>query len=274
MNLRTILFLFLIGLPLPSNGQAKWLATEQGNAFDGLSRMAYNLDNNEEVALTILNKTNSVNLKFQSLEDFLKGSLALVVNSEKYPTKKFSPVLRVLMSFDRNPEVYYVDFDADEGYISIKNAISADYTKFFNRYEIINLLKRNSSVHFRLVYKNQTNEDYTILLINSSSAIDKTLKYSSDYSIEILLLAHAWAEAWDDKLYHWKISENVETVLKKEFGPYAFRLVDSIYLSRDKQILEIYLKYDLGEIKIPRGVFLKDALDEEGNLIPSSNFLN
>ncbi|WP_029035866.1 hypothetical protein [Salinimicrobium xinjiangense] len=267
MNFKLILFFLLVFLSLTSNGQDRWLATEQGNAFDGLSRMAHNTDQNGEVALTILNKANKTKIEFKDLEDFFTGALALVVNVDKNPTKKFSPVRRLLMSFDRKPDIYYVDFDADEQYISIKNAITSDFSKYLNRYEIIDLLKKNSDVHFRLIYKDDTKEDFTISLISSSIAIDKTLKHNSNYGIEIVLIAKAWADAWDD-LYHWKISDNVKEVLDKEYGPYAYRLVDFIFLSDDKQELEIYLKYDIDELTIPREVFLKGALDGEGNLLP------
>lgn len=266
MNKFVFLFFFLSNI---SFGQNSWIQSEEGNAFDGFAKMAHVWDTTNELGLVVLNNNNEAFLNVNLSSDYYKTKITIIKKENGSLTIDFPQAEKILMAFDRDKEVYLIDFYPTSGGIIIKGAISEDLKNYVDRYKLLDMIKSNGEVHFRIISEN-INQDFTFSLDGASSAINQTARYTSGKNWSAGTDILEWAQNWED-LYQWKVTQNCYKYLQKKYGDIFLRLIDSIELTEDGGELVFYLKFGLDKSKIPRNIFLKDALDVDGNFIPEPN---
>lgn len=266
MNKFIYLFSFL---PFISIGQNSWIQTEQGNAFDGYAKMAHVWDTTDELGLVVINHNSEVFLNVDSETDFHKTSISITKEENTNLLIDLADAEKILISFDRDKEVYYVDFYPKSDAIILRDAISEDLKNYLDRYALLDMFKSKGEIHFRIVSKNN-HHDFTFSLDEANSALNKTVRYTPGKNWSEISGLLAWVQKWEN-LYQWKITQNCFNYLENKFGDNTLKLIESIELSEDGKELIFHLKFGLGETKIPRNIFIKDAQDADGNFIPDPN---
>lgn len=263
-------FIFLLlFLPYFSFGQNSWVQSEQGNAFDGYARMAHVWDTTNELGLVVVNKNDEVLLNVNSATDYYKTTISIVKDKNLNSPIDFSQTEKVRMAFNKNKEVYLVNFHPSSVGIIIRDAISEDLKNYIDKYELLDMIKSNKEIHVRIISKNNS-RDVTFSLEGANSAIYQTARYTSGKNYSEATDVLDWAQNWKS-LYQWKITKNCYEYLEKKYGNNTLRLIDSIELTEDGEELIFYLKFGLGQSRISRNIFLKDAVDENGNFVPEPN---
>ena len=182
------LLLILLCAPMIGVGQDfnpnYWHSSTTGNAFDGFSRMAA-IMTNENDFFGVVNSSSYVSLdcgeSFYGVEEnnFLQNNASIRLLT----IPGFEPS-EVLVSFDDEREYYIAVFSitnsfidgADRYMFDISELISKDYNSLYLKHFILDKLKQHTTINFR-VSKNSLKHDVSFSLSGSTKAINNTVRY-------------------------------------------------------------------------------------------------
>ncbi len=261
MRIYHITVLFILMFSKASSQQ--WEMNEMGNAFDGFGKMCAveALESTPKgLLLGVINDIGDVILDQGFGENGFINNLHIRLLVDESYFDRSEKVTKILMSFDREKEVYqigrlYQSYITDP--ISIEYAFLGDnYGKCFNKVDICNLFKIKGQVNFRL-YTESGYHDVSFPLSGSKSAIEKTFKINgyirkgdwTDFSIEYLFFAGILSRANDGEADLSFASPNCGTFLKENYGEYYFILVQNVKVLNRNEVPLICF-YDVNGFEI------------------------
>ena len=188
----------------------KWEMKDFGNAFDGIVKMCAveALETTPEgIMLGVVNDFAEIKLSRWYGEDGFMNNLHIRLLVDESYFNKSERVEKILMSFDRDKDVYEIGrlYQVAIGQpIAIDYAFLGKYSKCFNKVDICNLFKLKRQVNFRM-YTENGYHDISFPLAGSTVAIEKTYKIPkyirkgdwTDFAIEGILFTGLMSKAND-----------------------------------------------------------------------------
>ena len=259
----------------------KWEMKDFGNAFDGIVKMCAveALETTPEgIMLGVVNDFAEIKLSRGYGEDGFMNNLHIRLLVDESYFNKSERVEKILMSFDRDKDVYEIGrlYQVAIGQpIDIDCAFLGKYSKCFNKVDICNLFKLKRQVNFRM-YTENGYHDISFPLAGSTVAIEKTYKIPkyirkgdwTDFAIEAILFTGLMSKANDGEDNISFAASNCLKYLKSQFGEYYFLLVNDVKVENSNGEQMIYF-HDVNGIEIANvgfDVAFKNVFFVSGNI--------
>ena len=238
---KTILTIALIA---GISASAQWSKGEAGNNFDGFATYAVTGDMYDKgISLITYNKSGEDSPYIARTTTETPGYEDLSIKLINHNGDFEGNILDVLISFDKDPKVYHMDFVRSGIVLSFRAFRDNDYN-LYSPFDLLQNIKDKSKIHFRIVRSNTT-KDFTFNLIGSTKVLNSVVTFDEIgpgkdlvQMVGIFRLFDLWENWYED------VAPYVNVKLNEIYGEGWWIGVKNIKFYEDTFTVKVILKDD------------------------------